>query len=573
MTEKEWWKEAIVYQVYPRSFKDTNEDGIGDLQGVIEHLAHIKDLGANTIWINPIFESPQVDNGYDIADYYAIDPIFGTMEDAIELIEAAHEQNIKVIFDLVLNHTSDQHIWFQEALKGPENPYRAFYIWADAKENGDLPNNWASIFGGSVWEKEPAGDQYYFHLFKKEMPDLDWDNPEVEKAMLDIAKFWLDKGVDGFRLDAFIHMDKLEGFPDIESEKPGEMVSAQEINQHLPNIENYLQTLTSELREVKPDVFILGEAASADPDLAVRYTRPKNDMCDAVISFLLFPEDDSLKDPRLPANMQAAKLDKSAFKNVMEEWQTKLAALGGPTLYWNNHDMARALSRFGDAENYRKNSSKMLAALMYLQKGIPFVFYGEEIGMINLSQDDPNLFETPGAAAYYSKAQQLGYSEEHILKELNSTSRDVSRGVMQWDDDDYGGFSTVPPWSDVNREAVYNVREQKEDPNSILSFYRSLLEYKKQPLFIDGNFKMHDTKETLYVYERALNNKKAIIVCNFTDVEEHIYEERILESGWKVLLQNEGNVVDNGAITLAPYGVLVFCKGIEIEQMKNGKQD
>ncbi|WP_313470009.1 alpha-amylase family glycosyl hydrolase, partial [Carnobacterium sp.] len=291
MTEHDskWWKKAIIYQVYPRSFQDTDGNGIGDLPGVIQRLDYIQKLGVNAIWLNPIFKSPQVDNGYDVSDYYAIDPIFGTMEDAELVIKEAHKRDLKVIFDLVLNHTSIEHPWFQEALKGPENPHRNFYIWHDAQPNGDLPNNWASIFGGSVWEKEPVGNQYYFHLFKKEMPDLNWDNPHVGKAMVDIGKFWLDKGVDGFRLDAFIHLDKLDDFPSEPALHDGDMVSAQLINENLPNIKNYIQDLTSALRKVKPDVFILGEAASADADLAVTYSDPANDMCDTIISFMLFP--------------------------------------------------------------------------------------------------------------------------------------------------------------------------------------------------------------------------------------------------------------------------------------------
>ncbi|MEG0289722.1 MAG: alpha-glucosidase, partial [Carnobacterium sp.] len=555
-----WWKEAIVYQVYPRSFQDTDGNGIGDLAGVIQHLDYIQRLGANAIWLNPIFQSPQVDNGYDVSDYYAIDPIFGKMEDAEKLIEEAHKRGLKIIFDLVLNHTSIEHPWFQEALKGPDNPHRDFYIWHDAQPNGDLPNNWASIFGGSVWEKEPVGNQYYFHLFKKEMPDLNWDNPNVAKAMVDIGKFWLDKGVDGFRLDAFIHLDKLDDFPSEPTLRDGELVSAQLINENLPNIKNYIQDLTSALRTVKPDVFILGEAASVDADLAVTYSDPQNDMCDVIISFMLFPEDHSVKDPRLPFNMQHAILDKKAFKKTMVEWQKKLDPFGGPALYWNNHDMARAVSRFGEVENYRENSSKMLATLMYLQKGIPFILYGEELGMQNLYHTNPHDFETPGATAFYAKSKALGYTEEHILMELNSTARDVSRGAMQWDASEYAGFSSMAPWSGVNREEKFNVAAEEKNPDSILAYYRKVLEYKKMPVFTEGTFHLFETKESLYSYERVLGDQRAIVICNFSDTEERLQEDGIVEKEWRVLIQNKGNDVENNCVILAPYGAVVLLK-------------
>lgn len=559
MKETDWWKESIFYQVYPRSFKDTNRDGIGDLKGLIQQLDYIQQLGVTAIWLNPIFTSPQVDNGYDVSDYYTIDPIFGTVEDAIELIEQAHKKELKVIFDLVVNHTSDQHVWFQEALKGPENPYRDFYIWEDARKGGHLPNNWVSVFGGSVWEKEPVGDQYYFHLFKKEMPDLNWDNPEVEKAILDVGKFWLDHGVDGFRLDAFIHMDKAEDFYQVEMENGQELVSAQKINAFLPNIKNYVQNLSMDLRKVKRDIFILGEAASANVDLAFQYTHPENDMCNAVVSFLIFPEDETMKDPRLPFNMQSSRLNKKAFKEVMSAWQDKMDPFGGPVLYWNNHDMPRVVSRFGNVEQFRDNSSKMLATLMYLQKGIPFIFNGEEIGMRNLHYNDRNHFDTPGAVPFYEKAKQLGYSEEHILKELNHTGRDVSRGAMQWDDATFAGFSTVEPWSGVNVEEKYNVAAQQKDPKSILMYYQTLLKLKKTPLFINGSFTLHETKDTLYVYERTYEGQRAIVCCNLSDTEEHIQEDGISKSVWKVILQNEGNSIDKDAITFAPYGTIVFA--------------
>lgn len=564
MSEK-WWQEAIVYQVYPRSFQDSNGDGVGDLRGVIERLDYIQSLGVSVIWLNPIFVSPQIDNGYDVSNYYAIDPLFGTIEDAEELIEKAHQHGLKVIFDFVLNHTSDQHPWFQEALKGPDNPYRDYYLWADGKSDGQLPNNWASFFGGSVWEKEPAGNQYYFHLFAKEMPDLNWNNPEVQLSMLDIATFWMDKGVDGFRLDAFIHMDKEAGYPDVPNIVDGQIVLAEEYYANLPKVNHYMKNFAQALRKQYPDVFLVGEAASANIDLAVNYSDPLNKACDAVITFRYFSEDNTKKDVRLPLTMQSGKLDLKAFKAIMSEWQDRLGDFGGPTLYWNNHDMARAVSRFGDVIHYRDNSNKMLATLMYLQKGIPFILNGEEIGMKNLEIPTIDKFEAPEAKGFYEKALALGYSKEHILRELNATSKDASRGVMQWDDSVFAGFSTSPPWSGVNQEADYHVAAQEADEKSILNYYRKLLNYKQTPLFTKGSFKLIETNDQLYCYERTLGKQTALVCCNFTDQPVFFEDERFTEENFTVLLTNDFNSLEGKLGKLGPYGAVVLVFGAKDE--------
>lgn len=516
MSELDWWKSAIVYQVYPRSFQDTNDDGIGDINGVTKRLDYIKSLGVNVIWLNPIFISPQIDNGYDISNYYGIDPIFGTLEDVRTFIKEAHQREIKVIFDFVLNHTSDQHPWFQEALKGPDNLYRDYYLWADGKTETLPPSNWASFFGGSTWQKEPNGSQYYFHLFAKEMPDLNWENPEVQIAMLDIAKFWLSEGIDGFRLDAFIHLAKTKGYPDSEQASREEYVIAEEHYANLPEVQNYLAKFVKALREIKPDIFIVGEAASADVDLAIKYTEPKANQCDTVITFRYFTEDESQKDARLPLGMQPGKLDLVKFKETMAEWQSKMANVGGPTLYWNNHDMPRLVSRFGEDKQYRDVSSKTLATMMYLQKGIPFLLNGEEIGMKNLMIPRLSDYEDPGAVAFYQQAMELGYSESEILSCLNASSKDASRGVMQWDTSLYAGFSKVAPWSGVNQETKYNVAEEMQDANSILAYYQKLLALKKTPLFTQGEFKLLFTNGETYGYSRSWQQEEAIVLANMT---------------------------------------------------------
>lgn len=555
--EEKWWQQAIVYQVYPGSFQDTGKNGIGDLRGVINRLKYIQSLGVNVIWLNPIFQSPNVDNGYDISNYYEIDPIFGTMEEAEILIEEAHKLGLKVIFDLVLNHTSDQHPWFKEALKGRDNPYRDYYIWNDPKPNGQLPNNWASFFGGSVWEKEISGDQYYFHLFAKEMPDLNWENEKVKQEMVRISEYWMDKGVDGFRLDAFIHLDKAEGFPDMEA-ADGEIVMAEKYYANLENVTDYVADVARILRKKKPDIFIMGEAASADVEMARNYSDPKNEACDTVISFRFFPLDETQKDTRLPFDMQSETLDIPAFKKTMAEFQAGLDDIGGPTLFWNNHDMARMVSRFGDVEKNRDNSSKMLATLMYLQKGIPVLLNGEEIGMRNLERDSIERFKKPKEIFFIDKARELGYSEEFILHQLNAKSINASRGVMQWDTSDYAGFSSVPPWSGVNVEPKYTVEMQDEDKSSILNYYRQLLKYKKTPLFTKGTFELLETSHHLYVYERQFGNLTALICCNFTNNEEVYLEPRLPKIDYKVLIQNEYNQIDGEKILLGSHGAVVI---------------
>lgn len=555
---QKWWQSAVVYQIYPRSFQDTNEDGIGDIQGIIQRLNYIHSLGVNVIWLNPIFISPQIDNGYDISNYYRIDPIFGTMSDVEELIEKAHQLGIKLMFDFVLNHTSDQHPWFQEALHDPDSLYRDYYLWADEKKAGQLPNNWASFFGGSVWEKAPNRKDYYFHLFAKEMPDLNWKNPEVRVAMLNIAKFWLAKGVDAFRLDAFIHIAKEKDYPDVANVAEGKLAIAEEFYSNLPEVHEYLSDFIEEVRRVKPDVFIVGEAASADVDLAVAYTDPTKDECDAVISFRHFVEDESQKDPLLPSGMQKGSLDYHTFKKVMAEWQIKLASIGGPTLYWNNHDMARIASRFGDErQEFRKNSSKMLATLMYLQKGIPFILYGEELGMLNLKMKDLAAYEDPGAVGFYEEATNLGYSDSAILEMLNSSSKDVSRGAMQWDASDYSGFSKVAPWSGVNQSKEDTVATEEIEKNSVLNYYRKMIALKKTSLFTTGVFQLQETSDEFYCYTRSIEDSTANIYCNLTDTPKQMTCSKAEQAG-TVLLENEGNYIQNQQIHLAPYGCLVI---------------
>ena len=553
-----WWKNAVVYQIYPKSFQDTNDDGIGDLKGIIKQMDYIQSIGVNMIWLNPVFVSPQIDNGYDVANYYAIDDSFGTMADMEKVIEEAHKRGIKVMMDFVLNHTSDQHPWFQEALKGPGNLYRDYYIWQKATGKRSVPNNWGSFFGGSVWEKEPLGESFYFHLFAKEMPDLNWENPEVRMAMADCANFWLDKGIDALRLDAFIHVDKEEGFPDVEITNGAETGLAENYYANLPKVTDYMQEFSQRIRKNHPAVFLVGEAASASIELAKIYTDPVNEVCDSVITFRYFPEEEQSKDERLPLDMQHGKLDLKEFKQTMVEWQSELASVGGPVLYWNNHDMARAVSRFGDDEQYRDNSSKMLATLMYLQKGIPFLLYGEELGMKNLTIETIEDFSLPGADLFYQTALDLGHSKEFALEQLNARSKDVSRGVMQWNDSNYAGFSSHVPWSGVNREEKYNVADQETVENSILQYYRSVLKLKQEPVFSEGNFQLLETSLATYCYKRSWDSTTALVCCNMSGETQVVSLDGLIKQPYTIRLTNEGNTLQEDKLTLSPYGAMVI---------------
>ncbi|UJF15214.1 alpha-glucosidase [Jeotgalibaca sp. MA1X17-3] len=559
MSNFPWWHSVIIYQVYPMSFQDSNGDGVGDVKGIIGRLDYIQSLGANTIWMNPIFLSPKIDNGYDVANYEEIDPQFGTMEDVERLIEEAHYRGIRIVFDLVLNHTSNQHPWFQEALKGKDNPYRDYYIWKDGKNGGlKAPNNWQGYFREPVWEKEPNGDQYYFHLFAKEMPDLNWKNPEVRQALLDVACFWMGKGVDGFRLDAFIHIEKETGYPDVDLPE-GEIGLAEQYYSNLPKVNTYMKQFTTELRERYPYVYILGEAASADVNLARSYCDPEEGGCNSVITFRYFTMDEDSKDPRLNSNLQKSSLLYSAFKDNMEEWQSVMADVGGPTLYWNNHDIPRAISRLGDSEIYRNNSAKMLATLMYLQKGIPIIYYGEEIGMKNLYMDDIEDFHAPEAKSFYEKALKLDYNKEWALYNLRESSKDASRGVMQWDDREFAGFSGTKPWSGVNLEPTYTVKSQVRNPFSVLSYYKDVLNLKRTDLFIYGTYKMMKTPNQLFVYERVWGNKSGLVVCNVTADHQEYYLPEVAPEGYRrIILENEGIKIEKGCVKLGPYGAVVL---------------
>lgn len=512
----QWYDNAIIYQVYPRSFQDSNNDGLGDLEGLLQRLDYIKKLGVNAIWINPVFTSPQVDNGYDVSNYFNIDPHFGSMATMNALIKRAHELDMHIILDFVLNHTSDQHPWFQDALKSPKSLFRDYYIWEQTK-NGEVPNNWGSFFGGSVWAKHPSEkNTYYFHLFDQHMPDLNWANPEVRQAMIEVAKYWVEKGVDGLRLDAFIHIAKANLRQDFPSTEPGAVI-AEPMYANLPNVVTYLQEFINELRKINPDLFILGEGASAGPELAALYTRSNrgNALCDGIVSFRNLPKERlAEQDPlamklHLPAKEQ---LDLTQLPESIVHWQTSLAQTTQPTLYFSNHDMPRMATAYADSE-YFERSLKTLATMQYLQKGVPIIYYGEELGLKNVDLTRFTAFQDQTVTAL--KNQLSGREQAEVLKYLSQTHKTPARQPMPWDDSANQGFSEHEPWLRTATKQV-TVAAEEDDPDSLLNFYRQLLHLKQQELFANGEFCLLTTAPGLIVYERYLAGQAALVVTNLT---------------------------------------------------------
>lgn len=548
---RHWYDQAIIYQIYPKSFQDSNNDGIGDLNGIRKRIPYLKELGINAVWLNPIFVSPQVDNGYDVSNYFAIDPKMGTMEDMENLIKEMHEAGIHVIMDFVLNHTSDQHPWFQDAIKNPESIYRDYYIFAG--ENNQRPNNWGSFFGGSVWEKDPAGTgQFYFHLFDKRMPDLNWKNPEVRHAMTEIAKYWLEKGIDGLRLDAFIHIAKADlrqNFP-VDS-KDKEPVIAEPFFANLPQVQKWMRPFCEEIKQDYPDALLLGEAASANVNLAVDYTNKDNHLMDSVITFRYFTEDQSKIDPSFLSNYQPKQLDWVKFKQNQTIWQQTLSGISKPTLYWNNHDMARLATRIAKNDT----QARSLAMLMYLQCGIPIIYYGEELGMRNLQFENVNDFQDDTVKEFVKSAEKAGVTSKEALLMASKTHKLPARGPMPWDNERNNGFTDKEPWIKGKKLDETNAADEIADDSSMFNFYKKLISLKKEQLFQDGNYYLWSTSDGSYVYERNLKDKKALIAVSLS--QEPIEIEVGKEFSSERLSAGEYDLTA-GKLRLEPYAGVVL---------------
>ena len=552
-----WYEHAIIYQIYPKSFQDSNDDGIGDLNGIRQRLPYLQQLGINTIWLNPIFVSPQVDNGYDVADYFKIDPRMGTMKDMKALIAACHQVGIHVLLDFVLNHTSDQNEWFQKAKSDPHSQYRDYYIFAGA--NNQRPNNWGSFFGGSVWEPDPAGTgQFYFHLFDKHMPDLNWRNPKVRQEMLKIAEFWLAQGIDGLRLDAFIHIAKADlrqSFPVKEiANENNQTIVAEPFFANLPQVQKWLRPFCEQIKKDYPEALLLGEAASANVNLAADYTAKDHHLLDSVVTFRYFKDDQRHIDPNLPAAVQPKGLDWDAFKKTQVIWQQTLAQVSQPTLYWSNHDMPRLASRIAKTET----QARSLAMLMYLQRGIPIIYYGEELGLKNLLFTAKEEFNDQEVEGFITKAADWDLTKAAALKMVSQAHKMPARGPMPWTakKPNYG-FSKVRPWLEGQSQNNANVQAELDDPDSMFNFYRQLISLKKTALFQSGSFYLLATANDSYVYQRDLANDSAIVAVSLSSQKLRI---KLPSEYRKVMLTAGQHYLNNDELILMPYSGVVLSK-------------
>lgn len=552
--KKKWWKESVVYQIYPRSFKDSNGDGIGDLQGIIEKLDYLKNLGIDIIWLCPIFKSPNDDNGYDISDYQDIMDEFGTMEDFDQLLDEAHKKGIKVVLDLVANHTSDEHPWFIESRSSKENPKRDWYIWRDGKD-GKEPNNWKSIFEGSAWEYDEETDQYYFHLFSKKQPDLNWENPEVRRALKDMVCWWLDKGIDGFRIDAISHIKKQPGFPDLPNPNNEDYVDAMPYTRNVEGIDEWLSEFSQDTFK-NYDIMTVGEANGVTIEDADRWVGEEHGYMNMIFQF----EHLGLWDKEV-----TQKLDVVALKKVLTKWQKGLENRGWNALFFENHDQTRSVSTIGNDKEYWKESAKMLATVYFFMQGTPYIYQGQEIGMTNVKYPNIEDYDDISMRNYYNVERAKGRSHEEVMEVVWNKTRDNSRTPMQWDASPMAGFTTGnTSWLGINENYVdINVEQQEKDPDSILNYYKKMIQIRKEhELFVYGTYDLlfpDDTK--LFVYTRTLENKQAIVICNFSEEEtDFTRPEELVMKHSQLLLANYPNVENElpVEITLKPYEARIY---------------
>ncbi|WP_280770277.1 alpha-glucosidase [Salipaludibacillus daqingensis] len=506
--ERTWWKEAVGYQVYPRSFQDSNGDGFGDLPGMIQRLDYLKDLGVDFIWICPMYKSPLDDNGYDISDYQDILEDFGTMADFNQLLDEVHKRGMRLIIDLVLNHTSDEHPWFIESRSNKDNPKRDWYIWRDGKK-GQEPNNWESIFGGSAWEYDEKTKQYFLHVFSQRQPDLNWENPEVRSALYDMVNWWLDKGVDGFRIDAISHIKKRPEFPDLPNPDEKKYVPSFDMHMNQEGIHDYLQEYKEETYAKYPNTMTVGEANGVSVDEAHLWVGEEGKM-DMVFQF----EHLDLWDYEVGGGLDVVEL-----KKVLTRWQKGLEHDGWNALFIENHDKARVVSTWGDDKKYWRESTTALGAMYFLMKGTPYIYQGQEIGMTNIYFDDIDEYNDVAAKNMYREQTAAGVSPKEIIDVLAHTSRDNSRTPMQWTDETNAGFTTGKPWLKVNPNyKEINVEKQLEDNNSILHFYKKMIQLKKNhDIFTYGSYDLLlADDEQIFSYKRELNGEIAVIITNLT---------------------------------------------------------
>lgn len=507
--KRNWWKEAVAYQVYPRSFNDSNGDGIGDLPGLIEKLDYLENLGIDVIWLSPMYPSPNDDNGYDISDYKGIMSEFGTMNDFDQLLSSIHQRGMKLILDLVVNHTSDEHPWFIESKSSKTNAKRDWYIWADPKPDGSEPNNWESIFNGSTWEFDESTKQYYFHLFSKKQPDLNWENPDVRQAVFEMMNWWFEKGIDGFRVDAITHIKKNFEAGDLPGPDGKKFAPAFDVDMNQPGIQEWLQEMKDKSLS-RYDIMTVGEANGVTPNDAEEWVGEENGKFNMIFQFEhlgLWSTGDT-------------KFDVKSYKQVLNRWQKQLENVGWNALFIENHDQPRRVSTWGDDKNYWYESATSHATAYFLQQGTPFIYQGQEIGMTNYPFESIESFNDVAVKTEYQIVKKEGGDVNQLLDKYKMENRDNARTPMQWNNSINAGFTTGKPWFHVNPNYTeINVKQQLNDKFSILSYYKALIQLKKSDLiYTYGKFNMVDAEnKQVFAYTRTFKNNTVLIVANLTN--------------------------------------------------------
>lgn len=557
--KKAWWKEGVVYQIYPRSFKDSNGDGIGDIVGIIEKLDYLKELGIDIIWLSPVLESPLDDNGYDISDYYRIFKEYGTMEEYDHMLNEAHKRGIKVLMDLVVNHTSDEHPWFIESRKSKDNPYRDYYIWKEGKEGkeGKEPNNWGACFGGSAWEYDEETHMYYLHCFSKKQPDLNWENEKVRKEVYDMMTWWCEKGIDGFRMDVISLLSKDKRYPD------GEMIGdlygdGSRYYMNGPRIHEFLKEMNKQVLS-KYDIMTVGETPGITTEDAKKYAGEDSRELNMVFQF-----EHVEKQGQKFGKWTTEPYDFLEFKKIMIKWQEELADKAWNSLFLGNHDQPRSVSRFGDdSQEYREKSAKMLATFLHMLKGTPYVYQGEELGMTNAYFDRLEQYRDIESLQFYNQLTGAGLKQPAEMMEcMKLRSRDNSRTPMHWDNSKHGGFTSGNPWIDVipNYKDI-NAKDQMGRADSIFHYYKKLISLRKEnEIIVYGDFRVVDRENPkVFAYTRKLGAEVLLVVCNFTK-EETVFQipMSLVEGKQKWLIGNTKRREIEENIKLEAYESFVF---------------
>ena len=552
--DKAWWKESVVYQIYPRSFKDSNGDGIGDLNGITEKLDYLKELGIDVIWLSPVYQSPNDDNGYDISDYQAIMKEFGTMEDFDRMLAAAHERGIRILMDLVVNHTSDEHPWFVESRKSQDNPYRDYYIWRPARD-GKEPNNWGSCFSGPAWQWDEQTQMYYLHLFSKKQPDLNWDNPKVRQEVFDMMNWWLEKGVDGFRMDVISLISKEPGLPDGPEELNGYASFNTPANG--PHVHEYLQEMRQKVLN-NADTMTVGECSGVTLEEAKKYANADGTELNMVFQFEHMDVDAEAGNKWTDKRMKLTDM-----KKVLTRWQKGLEGIAWNSLFWENHDQPRSVSRYGNDGEYREASAKMLATCLHMMQGTPYVYQGEELGMTNVPfRSIEDFRDLDSINAYHELTGKGIFTKEQMLEYLRRKSRDNARTPFQWDGSSQAGFTSGIPWIMVNPNyKEINAKDQLERPDSVFHYYQKLIRLRKEKeIVVYGTYDLLlPDSEEIYAYTRTLGEEKLLVVCSFTDreIEYEIPEE--FENG-EILIGNYQETQGGRVRKLRPYEAFVIEK-------------